>query len=137
MATRDLYNDIKVVNARDFDEISTGAVENGEAIDMKGFESCVFAIHSCVPADTGTLAVKVQESDATASGWADVADRDLIGSESDLGFAAHATANDNRVSKIGYIGSKRYVRLAFDTGTAAFALAAIAIMGHPHDRPAD
>ena len=137
MATRDLYSDIKVVNARDYDVISTSGTENGEVIDLKGFESCIFVIHNCVPADTGTLAVEVQESDASDSGWAAVADKDLIGSESDLGFAAHATNNDNGVSKIGYIGEKRYVRLNFDTGTATSAVVAVAIMGHPHEHPAD
>jgi hypothetical protein len=69
--------------------------------------------------DAGTasgFSFEVQESDTTAAADATaVADADLVGLESALTVTAD-TDDDKLIGSIGYIGSKRYVRIVA-TGT--------------------
>ena len=73
--------------------------------------------------------MKLQESDASDSGFADVpADQ----------FTSNAPATLAAASayKLGYIGWKRYVRLAVSkAGGTSIALGAVAIKGDAADRP--
>lgn len=100
-----------------------------QIIDMQGFEACEFVINIGSLADAdATFTVLVQDGDNSAlSDAADVVDAELIGTESDAGFTFAA---DNTIEKIGYRGSKRYVRLtitpANNTGNAF--VDAIAVM---------
>ena len=137
MATRDLVNDIDLEVLHLGTNFGTSGTASGH-MDLKGYESCTLIFFTATAANTATLAVTVQDSDETGSGWADVADEFLIGSESDLGYAAaHGTNNDNRLQKIGYKGPKRYVRLRGVAGVTATPGYVFAIRGHPHLRPTD
>jgi hypothetical protein len=127
---RDLANHLEVRRA-----ISPAAATTdnsalvSQIIDLAGFGRLVFAIilGALVDADA-TFAVLVEHGDqANLSDAAAVADSQLTGSEADAGFTF---ADDNKVRKIGYVGSKRYVRLTITpaNNTGNVFLAAIAIL---------
>lgn len=83
-----------------------------------------------------TFTVLVEEgdvsnlSDATA-----VADADLIGTEAGASFLF---SDDNKVLKIGYKGTKRYVRVTVtpaNNGAGNIFFAGVWIQGHPRTLP--
>lgn len=107
----------------------------GQVVDHAGFKSVTYIIQTGGLADTdATFAVLLEESDASGSGFAPVADADLIGTEVLAGFTF---ADDDKVRKIGYRGGKRFTRLtvtpANNTGNAF--VSAVAILGHPMSAP--
>jgi hypothetical protein len=105
-------------------------------IDLKGYDSATFVIVTGTNTDANaTFAVLVEHDDdsglATAAA---VADAELVGTEALAGFTF---ADDAETRKIGYVGSKRYVRVTVtpsgnDSGN--IFLAGIAILGHPYQR---
>ncbi|WP_296741428.1 hypothetical protein [Mesorhizobium sp.] len=109
---RDYMNTLHVVRA-----ISPQAARTdntaivSQIIDRTGFDGLVFALNIGANTDTNaTFAVLVEDGDAAnLSDAAAVADDKLTGSEALAGFTA--ADDDNKVRKIGYVGSKRYVRL--------------------------
>lgn len=135
---RDLMNKIHTVNAIPpvaARTDNTPIVSN--IIDMRGYESLVFAISLGANTDANaTFAVLVEESDASnMSGQNAVADEYLNGTEALAGFQFD---DDNETRKIGYVGTKRYVRLTItptgnDSGN--IFVAAVAIMGAPSRQP--
>lgn len=91
----------------------------GDWIDMQGWEALTFTVSTGTVTDAGTtagFAFEVQESDTTAAADATaVADADLVGTEAALTVTAD-TDDDKLIGSIGYVGSKRYVRIVA-TGT--------------------
>lgn len=75
------------------------------AEDDAMFQDALVVIDAGVVAD-GTHTFEVQESDDDAS-WSAVAAVDLQGAE-----PAVTSANDDTIYEIGYLGAKRYVRVA-------------------------
>ncbi len=103
-------------------------------IDTKGYDSLTWLIVTGTNTDTNaTFAVTMDEGDASdLSGGNAVAAADIIGTYALAGFTF---ADDNETRKIGYGGSKRYVRLTItpsgnDSGN--IFVAAIALLGNPH-----
>lgn len=91
----------------------------GRIIDMLGFESAEYIIATGTLTDAGcTVAVLLEEGAASnLSDAAAVADADLLGTEA---LAAFDQADDIAVRKLGYIGTKRYIRMTLTpTGNAA------------------
>lgn len=130
MAKFDMKNNIKVLNAFDIQTVSSDTTTNGDIIDLKGFEACTFVFQTGTVTD-GDYTVLIQEGDDSGlSDAAAVADSDLIGTEADASFAADT--DDNAVSKIGYIGDKRYVRFnVVSTNTSSGAvIGAVGVLGH-------
>lgn len=135
---RDQANELKLMPVispaanTDLDSPLVGAI-----IDRQGFESLTYAIATGALTDVdATYTVLLEESDASdMSGANAVADADLIGTEAAAGFDQD---DDGSTRKIGYVGSKRYTRLTVwptgaDTGDSP--VAAIAILGRPHEAP--
>lgn len=135
---RDLMNNIHTVNA-----ISPVAARTDNTaivssiIDTQGYDSLTFAIAVGTNTDANaTFAVLVEDGDASnLSDAAAVADDDLIGTEA---LAGYTFSDDAESRKIGYRGSKRYVRMTVtpsgnDSGN--IFLAGIAILGHPNRAP--
>jgi hypothetical protein len=91
----------------------------GDWIDMQGWEALTFTVSTGTVTDAGTtsgFAFEVQESDTTAAADATaVADADLVGLESAL-TVTDDTDDNKLIGSIGYVGSKRYVRIVA-TGT--------------------
>jgi hypothetical protein len=96
----------------------------GDWIDMQGWQSVTFSVGTGTVTDAGTasgFSFQVEEGDDTTdAGATAVADADLVGSESDLTVTSD-TDDDKMIGSIGYIGSKRYVRMTAvgTTGTNA------------------
>ncbi|KAF0136862.1 MAG: hypothetical protein FD152_839 [Xanthobacteraceae bacterium] len=112
---------------------NTAAV--GTVIDRVGFESLTYGILAGTLADAdATFAVLLEESDEAGSGFAPVADSDLIGTEAAAGFTF---ADDGEARKLGYVGNKRFTKLTITpTGNSGSApIAAFAVLGHAHARP--
>lgn len=109
----------------------TNTTVNGTAIDTAGFNFAVgvFAVETT----TGNLSViKVQESDASGSGFADV---------SGLSFTALGATDDNKhvVGIIDLRDKKRYLRWVVtedNTGTAD-AIAGLFFLGGANEAPVD
>ena len=107
-------------------------------IDTQGYQSLAFIILTGTLADSdATFTTLVEHDDASGFGTkVAVPDKDLLGTEA---LASFATADDGEPRKIGYVGSKRYVRLtvtpAANSGNAPLAIAAL--LGHPDVGPTD
>lgn len=124
---RDLASNIKVVTA--LSPAVQAATVNGVAVDTLGHGSCAFVLNTGAIVGAGDFGAKLQESDASGSGYTDVAAADLVGS-----FVATAVAD--AAAKVSYIGFKRYVRLVLTkAGGTSIAAGAIAILAHSETRP--
>ncbi len=104
------------------------ATTTGTAIDVKGFNSAALIINTGAIAGAGAFQPKLQESVDNTT-FTDVAAGDLQGS---IPTALAA----NAVLKIGYIGSKRYLRpvLTLASGTS-IAAGAVFVLGDASNRP--
>jgi hypothetical protein len=131
MASRDQKNNIKVQNALNIASISSNTTTAGVEIDTQGYESVTFEIITGARTD-GTVTPLIQESDTSGSYSGSVSDDDLIGLEADAALsAAHSR------SRIGYIGTKRYVKLSLVSTSVTSGLTAgsSVILGDPKSAP--
>lgn len=113
-----------------------------QIIDRQGFDSLGFliALGSIADADA-TFTVLVEHGDDSGlSDAAAVADAELV-SQTD-GTAPEAAAgfqfdDDNEVRKIGYLGTKRYVRLTITpaNNTGAWLVSALAVLENAEHKP--
>jgi hypothetical protein len=99
---KDMYNSINA--APTLSPAARTANANGVGVDLQGFEGALVLIQTGVITD-GTHAFEVQESDDNVTFTA-VADADLQGTEPSVG-----ATDDDKVYRIGYVGTKRYVRV--------------------------
>lgn len=133
---RDLMNNIHPVKAIDPVVITDNTAAAGAIIDTRGFGSLTFVVAAGTLSDAdATVTALVEEGDAAnLSDAAAVADADLIGTEA---VASLTFADDSETRKIGYRGSKRYVRLTLTPAgnTGNIPIAAVAILGHPNSAP--
>lgn len=132
----DLMNRLGVKRAISPVSVADNTAQVSQIFDMQGYSALalIIALGSIADADA-TFTVLIEEgsaanlSDATA-----VADVDLIGTEALAGFQFD---DDNKVRKIGYKGSKRYVRATITpVNNASAALLAAIWVGTPTDQPA-
>lgn len=132
---RELVSDIKQLVAFNIQTVSSDTTTNGAIIDLSGYDSCTFLFQTGTVTD-GDYTVLIQEGDASnLSDAAAVADADLTATEASVSFTADT--DDNLVSKIGYTGSKRYVRFNIvSTNTSSGAvIGAQAILGGARHAP--
>jgi hypothetical protein len=133
---KDLHNNIKVSRVLSPVSVADNTAQVGEIIDNQGFDSLEYAIAIGSVADAdATFAVLLEESDAANMDNSNaVADADLLGTEDLAGFKFD---DDNKVRKLGYIGTKRYTRLTITpAGNASAALiSAVAVQSHASVRP--
>ena len=118
----ELHNNVKIVRA-----VSPAAATTdntawvSEILDTANYNNNELAIALGALADAdATFTVLIEEGDAAnLSDAAAVADEDLLGTEAEAGFNY---GDDNETRKIGYIGTKRYIRAtitpANNTGNA-------------------
>jgi hypothetical protein len=110
----------------------------GTEIDLQGYEGCIFV--ACAGVLTGGgFDFKIEHSDTSGSGFAEVPDGQLLpsgtGQEAARGWEA---TDDGECRKIGYIGSKRYLKCTLiETGTVTVGLVCvIAVLFGSRIRPA-
>ena len=131
---RDLHNNIAPAVAFDTAAISSNTTTAGNIIDRQGYEAVEFILLSGTLTD-GTYTPLIEHGDAAnLSDAAAVADSELLGTEADAAFAA---TEDDAVKRVGYIGSKRYVRLSIVSAstTSGGTMSAIAVKGRAHTNP--
>ncbi len=132
-----MINSVKILEGLAPQVISTNTTTAGAIVDTQGFDSLTWAIQSGTLTD-GTYTVLIEEGDAAnLSDAAAVADADLTNTELSASFVD--LTDDNQASKIGYIGSKRYVRLSIVSAatTVGALIGSVAILGNPSDKPQD
>lgn len=137
---RDLANNLVVKQAIAPLTITDDTGFTGLIIDRDGFDSVMFAITLGTLADAGmTGTVTVQEGDDSGlSDAASVATADLTISANDFTFKVNLfQTDDNKTLKVGYVGTKRYLRVnvAVSGNAAPLPLAAVAILGHATQLP--
>lgn len=132
---REMVNGFKQAVAFKIQAITTNTTTDGEIIDTQGFDSLSFLFQTGIITD-GDYAVLIQHGeDSGLSDAADVADADLTVTEASVSFTADS--DDDKVSKIGYTGAKRFVRFSVvsaNTSTGG-TVGAQALSGHPDVRP--
>ena len=133
MAYRDLHNNVDIVAV--VPSIAVGTTGTGQTcsvIDTRGYDAVELAInYGAITATAATFTVTVLEGDVTGT-MTSVATADLLGTESAAGLAA-ATRTDGSTEKvakrIGYIGSKRYLRVDVEsTATAGTPVGVVAVL---------
>lgn len=127
MAKRDLYSNIGIAAA--VAPAVLTATNTSAAIDLRGYQSATVVINTGAIAGSGNFTPKLQESDASGSGFTDVAAGDL------LGVFPAALAADSAY-RVGYKGNKRYLKtvLTLNSGTS-IAAGAVVVLGHPELAP--
>lgn len=90
-----------------------------EIIDVRDYDAveCVIALGTLTDAGVTTVVLLEEGDNSSLTDNAAVADADMLGTET---LAAFDQADDKAVRKIGYTGTKRYIRLTVTpTGNAA------------------
>jgi hypothetical protein len=109
--------------------ITDNSVLTSAIIDTSGYESCVFLINlGLLAAAAATFAVTLDHGDDAA--LADAAAVPATNLTGTLALASFDQAADNKVRKIGYTGSKRYVRMKItpNGNNAAANISAVALL---------
>lgn len=131
---KDMHNNINVLNVITPQAVGTSGIAGGKLssiIDRQGYESVEFIYQSGTSASVAdTVTPVVYEAAATGDSFTSVADADLLGSESPITLSAAAA------KRVGYKGTKRYLKLRlYGTGHATGIVAASVVMGNPHQAP--
>lgn len=130
----DLHNNIANRPALNPQAITTNTTVNGAIIDLAGFNSAEFLLQSATLTD-GTFTPSITEGNA-----ANLSDGTVAAAADLLGLIASATfvaTEDNAVKKLGYAGTKRYIRLNVTTTgvTSGGTIAAQVVLGNPLHAP--
>ncbi len=126
MTTRDMKNNVDV--AQSLVPASRTATVNGTGVDLRGYEAAMAVIdRGAIGGTSPSFTFEVQESDDDAS-YNAVADADLDGTEP-------VDTSGDAVSRIGYKGGKRYIRVAITavSGTSPTLLCSVAVMRGNHN----
>jgi hypothetical protein len=126
-AAYDIHSDMKVAVALLAQSIVTNTTTVGAIIDTEGLEGLEFTLSSATITD-GVYVVLLEDSDDSGmSGATTVAGDDLLGNN-----PRFILTDDDDVSRVGYVGNKRFVRLSVvSTGVTtggAFSATAIQTM---------
>lgn len=133
MSRRDIHSSVDVVQSLVPGEYTS--VRSGFGVDLKGYGAAQAVIVGGVLSGAAPIfAFRVQESDDDSSGsYSTVAVGDLQGSSKEP-----TIREDDQIVRIGYLGSKRFIRLALVGigGTNASLIGAgLIIRGLPSQAP--
>lgn len=145
--SRDLANDLKVDKAIQAESLS--ATKNGDANDMKGYESLMYLIDVGVFSSgvdgSNYLTFKVQtddNDDGLFTAATDLPAGNYKVSEQEDGTAwdrvLDAAGDEQKLFRLGIkpVSAKRYYRLvATETGTTVGVYSAVALLGHGRHKP--
>lgn len=139
---RDFISNIQVKTAIVPAVVTDNTAQVSSIIDRRGYESAAFLIATGTLSDSDTTVTALLEEgdDASLSDAAGVADADMVSQT--VGTAPEAAASftfsdDAEVRKIGYIGTKRYLRLTLTpaNNTGNIPVAALAVLANPTMKP--
>lgn len=113
---------------------------NGAGVDLKGYEEALVVTRVGAAAFTingsNFLALELEESDDDST-YTDVAAADIVGGNGGSGgqFALYDdAAEDDVVTAVAYVGSKRYIRVVANftgTVTGGIPICALVVRGKP------
>jgi len=131
--TQDQLAKLKLTSALNPVALSSATTTAGIIIDTKGYESLTFALQATV--STGTYTPLIESGDDSGlSDAAAVADTELL--PTGTGQEATSALTASGTKKIGYRGTKRYVRLSVvSSGTVSGTVSSLAVLGFPQDAP--
>lgn len=139
---RDMHNHVKAVRSISPVAVgTTGTGKTGVAVDTQGYQGVEFLLeYGTVTATNATITPTLLECDTTGGTFTSVADADMLGTEAAAAIAAAATrtsgTSKNVAFKLGYIGSKRYVKAKIvSTVTAGPPVSALALLHSPNLSP--
>jgi hypothetical protein len=121
---RDLHHSIGAVLA--LSPAVQAATIKGLAIDLRGFNEAELIVNTGAIAGAGDFTAKVQESNTTTDGdFTDVAAANLLGT-------LPASLAADAAYRVGYIGSKKFVRIVLTkNGGTSIAAGAVVVKGAP------
>lgn len=130
---KDLKNRVAVAHLLDAQSINTDTTT--DYVDLAGFNSAVVLVNlgSATFSDASIQPI-LQESDTTNDAdFSDVDSADMIGS-----FSAVSDANHDQCTQaVGYIGTKRYIRVKLDiTGSLTIPVSVDAVLSDAVVEPA-
>ena len=127
----DSKSEIKELVALNFQTINTDTTTNGNIIDTQGYLGLTFIMQAGT-VTLGDVTMKIEHGDDSGlSDAAEVSDTFLIGTE-----ALSILDAANEVSRIGYVGKKRYVRLSAVTANSAnLQVGSIAVLNKAYNVP--
>ena len=112
MSTRDIKDNVDVIDS--LLPASRTAAGNGAGVDLRGYSSAMVAFHAGVAGGTSpSFLFDIEDSDDDST-YASVAAALLQGTPPTI--TATKTAGYN-VDRVGYIGTKRYIRAVVKTVT--------------------
>jgi hypothetical protein len=103
----------------------------GAAVDLKGYGSAMLVVNTGAIAGSGLYVMSLEESDTTVNeDFDDVDPADTVGAALPESLAA------STIYRLGYRGSKRYVRAVITkTSGTSIAAGAVFVLGHPAIAP--
>lgn len=148
----DGYSEFYFLNALSAQDMPDAGTTNGNTIDRRGYGTLTFAVNVGQYTGGGAFSadnrhqLKLEHATESALGidaWSEVYPSQILhsvvgmgGAYSDLNsgiWQSITSANVSTVYAVGYIGSRRYVRLAVSNvgAPSVMSMAAIAILGKP------
>ena len=125
---RDLHNNMDERVALAIQLINTDTTTAGVIIDTAGYESLEFIMQAGV-VTAGDVTLIMQDGDD--SGLSDAA---TVASDSRLGSLV--TLDATGITRVGYVGKKRYVRIsAVSDNSANLTVGVAAVLSNPHSAP--
>lgn len=137
MNQKDLVNQMDAVVAIAAVAINTDTTTASAAIDMQGAEGALILMHSGVIAGgdgANVYTPLITECDTSNGSFTAVADADLINTEA----SAVLDGDTEGVKKIGYIGTKRYIKVSIVSTafTTAGGIAGALVLRGVNNKPA-
>ena len=131
--SKDSYSNLKPITAVTPAAVGTTGIAGGKlsaAIDRKGYGAVTFInMRGVSAAATDTINHVLYEADATDATFTSVADVDLIGTE----LGARMLGSTASISKLGYKGNKRYLKIRlYGLGTATSIVSSAAVLRPIH-----
>ena len=115
--------------AVDMQLINSDTTTVGNVIDLSGFDAATFIVLAGVRT-TGDATPLIEDSNDNIT-YAAVADDFLIGTE-----AAAKVDATNEITRVGYVGKKRYLRVSIVTATSAnLTVGAVCVLGKATNIP--
>ena len=117
------------------DEHAAGTV-NGAAVDCLGFRNMLVTLLVGAMGTSGTVDVKLQDSEDGSTDWQDIDTGNGFGDDAE--FTQKVEGTDDSLEFVGSInleGCRRYVRAVATVATAASDFAVLFTLGLPREAP--
>ncbi len=129
MASQDLHSNVDERIALNTQVISSDTTTAGVIIDTQGFESLEFIVQAGI-VTAGDVTPLVEDGDDAA-----LSDAAAVASDFRIGSLVLLDTS-NTLTRFGYVGKKRYVRLSAVTDNSAnLTVGGTAVLSNPHSAP--